>query len=222
MKIIVIGSIKGGTGKTTIATNLAVGLAKQKKKVLLVDSDPQESAMAWRLLRNKNDSVAAISIATPTLHKDITAIGASFDYVIIDVGGRDNEVLRSAFIAADLIIIPVLASPYDIWSAYDTIAVVDEAEAARGHEVCTRLALNQVIVNSVILREALEALNDEILPPCVNTFIHMRMLFKIATTKGLSILEMRKNKKTEKAITEMQDFTEDILLLLEEEKEAEN
>ena len=222
METIVIGGTKCGTGKTTIATNLAVGLAKQKKKVLLVDSDFHQDTMAWRLLRDGNDSIAAVSITTPTLHKDIAAIGASFDYVIVDVGGRDSGVLRSAFIAADLIIIPVLASPYDIWSAYDTIAVVDEAEAARGHEVCTRLALNQVIVNNVILREALEALNDEILPPCVNTFIHMRMLFKMATTKGLSVLEMRKNKKTERAITEMQDFTEDILLLLEEEKEAEN
>lgn len=219
MEVIVVGGIKGGTGKTTIATNLAVGLMKKKKKVLLVDSDSQESAMAWRMLRKKDNSIAAISITTPTLHKDIATIGLSFDYVVIDVGGRDSEVLRSAFLAADLVIIPVLASPYDIWSAHDTIKVVNKANATREHEVCTRLALNQIIVNSIILREAIEALSDESLPDCVDTFIHMRMLYKDATKKGLSVLEMRKNKKTERAIAEMEDFTKSILLLFEEKKE---
>jgi len=111
--------------------------------------------------------------------------------------------------------------PYDIWAAEDTEVITDEAEAARGHKVCTHLALNQVILHSVILREALETLNDSErnLPNCIEPLIHMRMPFKTATLKGLSVLEMRKNKNTKKVIQDMEDFTESILNLLEEEAE---
>jgi len=218
MEVIVVGGIKGGTGKTTIATNITVGLIKQKKKVLLVDSDPQGSAMAWRLLRKKDDGIAAVSITIPSLHKDLAKIGSSFDYVVVDVGGRDSEILRSAFLAADLIIIPVLASTYDIWTAQDTIKIAEEANATREHEAYIRLALNQIIVNSVMLREAIEFLIDESLPNCMDVFIHMRMIYKDATKKGLSILEMRKNKRTENAIAEMEDFTKNILYLFEKRK----
>lgn len=226
MKVIVVGGIKGGTGKTTIATNLTVGLMKLKKKVLLVDSDPNGSAMAWRLLRKKDDDdIATVSITTPTLHKDIPKIGQSFDYIVVDVGGRDSEVLRSAFLAADLIIIPVLASPYDIWSAEDTVRIANEANATReGDKAAVRLALNQIIINSVIFREAVEALEDESLPDCMDVFINMQTIYKNATKKGLSVLEMRKSKKTERTIVEMEDFTGNALYILyemEKEKEKE-
>jgi len=202
MKTIVVGSTKGGTGKTTIATNLAVGLVQQGKKILLVDADTQSSAMAWRALR-EDDSIAAVSITEPRLADDIPAIGKGFDFVIVDVGGRDSAVLRSAFLAADLILVPVLASPYDIWAAGDTVNIIKQAEIASGTKIPTRLIVNQVIMHHNIVRDAITALDDGGLPPYITILIGQRVAYKEATAKGLSVLELANKKTNKKAAEEM-------------------
>ena len=89
MKVISILNTKGGVGKTTIATNLAVMFAREQKKVLLVDSDHQGSSSDFRATRVNNQTVAqftATQIQSPTLHEDIPNF--NFDYIIIDVGAK--------------------------------------------------------------------------------------------------------------------------------------
>ena len=117
MKVISVVNQKGGVGKSTIACNLAVNAVLDGKRTLLIDADPQGSSLSFRAIRGADD-LKAVSITQPTIHKDIGDF-ENFDLVIIDAGGRDNTLFRSAVTAAakGMLLIPVLPSQYDIWAA---------------------------------------------------------------------------------------------------------
>ena len=109
-EIITIASRKGGVGKTTIAINMVVALSN-KGKTLLVDADEQQSAMKWNNHRTKK--IDAISI-----HKDLISelekLDSEYQYILIDVAGRDSEIFREALLVSDKLIVPTQASLLDL------------------------------------------------------------------------------------------------------------
>ncbi len=192
MKIITIGNVKGGVGKSTIATNLAVVVASKGKRVLIVDADLQASSMAFRSVREADD-IKAMAITTPTLHKDLVDL-RDFDFIIIDAGGRDSKVFRSAIAASDLIVIPVLPSVYDVWAAGDTIELLREARVNKDIEA--RILINQLIPNSIMGRETLESLKEfETEIPLMKTMLHHRAAFKNAVMTGQGVIESEPSSK---------------------------
>ena len=93
--IFAIANTKGGVGKSTLAVNLAVLAASQGHKVLLVDADPQASSLQF--LNARDDSLPAftgIQISQPIIHKQLPELATHYEYVFIDVGGRDAPVFR--------------------------------------------------------------------------------------------------------------------------------
>lgn len=117
--IILIGGEKGGTGKTTIATNLAQLRAKAGFDILLIDTDKQASSTFWASTREENKQepfIASVQKHGKNITKDILALANRYDDVIIDAGGRDSVELRAALLASHLVIIPVQASQFDLWS----------------------------------------------------------------------------------------------------------
>ena len=114
--IILIGGEKGGTGKTTVATNLAAIRANKDHDILLVDTDKQGSASSWSDIRdlNKNDvRVPNIQKFGVNLTQDIQDLRSRYEDIIIDAGGRDSVELRAAMTIADKMFIPVQASQFD-------------------------------------------------------------------------------------------------------------
>ena len=153
--IITIGNTKGGVGKSIISAHLAVAATNQGMHALLIDADPQGSCMAFRAVRARDD-LTAVSITVPTLHKDVASF-QGYDLIIIDAGGRDGKSFRSAVAAADVLIIPVLPSAYDVWATEDTIEVLREVRTYK--ELPAHILFNQTR-DTVMGRETHEALRD--------------------------------------------------------------
>lgn len=124
--IVLIGGEKGGTGKTTIATNLAQMRTARGYDSLLIDTDKQLSASSWASTREEEGvtprinclekRVADITKQRGGIAKDILDVAGRYDDVIIDAGGRDSLELRSAMVVADILIIPIQASQLDLWT----------------------------------------------------------------------------------------------------------
>ena len=147
MTKVLCGQQKGGVGKSTLAGNLAVGLARRGKSVILIDTDKQQTCVKWASRRKLNGIEPVIEFATLMVERKdgmqkfldtFEAIdnGGSFDYCIIDAGGRDNKELRLALVAADILVAPCLPSQPDVESLAEFDELVGEVMAGNPKLKC--------------------------------------------------------------------------------------
>ena len=213
--IITIGSTKGGVGKSTIATNLAVEGARRGLKVALIDADIQGSSIGFRDVRLHNAKpnglhISAFSIVTPTLHKDVPGM-TGYDMVIVDAGGRDSRVFRSAVGAADLLIVPVVPGVYDVWAAEDTMTVFQEVRDAK-EDLVARFLLNQSSPNGIMSRKtetSLDQYKTDI--PTMGARIGSRSAFRNAALRGAGVTEAKRESKAAQEIRALFDEIQEII-----------
>lgn len=185
--IIGILNQKGGVGKTTLSVNIAASLARTGARVLLLDIDPQGSALDWAAAREGAPLFPVVGLPRATIHKEIDQLGKDYDHIVIDGPPRVTDLARSAIMASDVILIPVQPSPYDIWAAEEVVKLIDEARIYK-ESLKAAFAVNRKIANTAIGRDVREALAAYPVPSLVAS-ITQRVVFAEAAAQGLAVHE---------------------------------
>lgn len=158
--IVALLNQKGGVGKTTLALHLAGQWASQGRRVVLVDADPQGSALDWSQQRAHAGlprAFGVIGLARDTLHREAPELARDVDHLVIDGPPRVAALLRSALLAADLVLAPVQPSPFDGWASEEMLRLIDEARLYRP-ALQARFVLNRCAARTIIARETAAAL----------------------------------------------------------------
>lgn len=179
---------KGGVGKTTLSVNLAACLARTGARVLLIDADPQGSALDWAAARQGDPLFSVVGFPRATIHKEIAQLGQGYDHIVIDGPPRVTDLARSAIMASDIVVIPVQPSPYDIWAAEEVVKLITEARVYK-ENIKSVFVVNRKITNTAIgrdVREALAAYPVHVLAAS----IAQRVVFAEAAAQGQAIFEI--------------------------------
>lgn len=209
MKVIAVLNQKGGSGKTTIATHLARALQLSGKSVLLVDSDPQGSSRDWAAVREDNP-VPVIAIDRPTIERDLKNV-AQKDFVVIDGAPQASDLAISAIKVADLILIPVQPSPYDIWATSDLVDLIHQRIELTEGKLKAAFIISRAIKGTKIGADIRQALADYQLP-VLTSAITQRVIYPTSAISGSTVLDDEPNGDAAKEINEL---LQEILSLLE-------
>lgn len=213
--IISVQNQKGGVGKTTLAIHISQALSMEGHTVLLVDADPQGSVRDWSAAREDKPLFQVVGLDRPTIHRDLPAMSKNYDHVVIDGPPRVSELARSAIIAADLVMIPVQPSPYDVWAAQEVVELVNEASVFK-EKLKSVFVINRKIVNTAIGRDVVESLGNYDIP-VMSAQVCQRIAFAETAAAGSTVLEIEPYSS---ASIEINAFVDEALALLGEAKEA--
>jgi chromosome partitioning protein len=183
--IVALLNQKGGVGKTTLALHLAGRWAALGARVLVIDADPQGSALDWSAERAREGLprlFSVVGLPRDLLHLDLPEASRGYDRVVIDGPPRMGVITRSALLAAKLVLIPATPSPLDGWASAEMLRLLGEARVYRP-ALPARLVLNRCAARTVIARETAAALADHD-PPVLATRIGQRIAFADAARSG--------------------------------------
>lgn len=149
MKIITVANLKGGSAKTTSAAYLAHAFAARGARVLLVDSDPQGSALRWSEAGDWD--IPTIAMPVKNLHTKLAAIvPAGTDVVVLDTPPLDEQagIVYSAMRAADIVLVTMAPTMMEFERLPDVWAALDEVESLRSSESISAVLLNRTVANA--------------------------------------------------------------------------
>ena len=191
MPVVAIINQKGGTGKTTLATNLACALA-DKDQVLLLDADPQASAQDWYDSRGQPlDNLQVKAVEDKALIQQVRVLRGGYDWVIIDGPPGINRISAEAVRAADLVLIPAKPSPFDVWAASDIVeAVKARQQQSRWGAPSAAFVITMSRPRTRLGRQVDQALAEYGLP-LLGARTTERVAYPLASIEGQSVLESR-------------------------------
>ena len=178
---------KGGSGKTTLATNVASYFNRIGARTLLVDSDPQGSSRDWHAAR-EGEGFPVIGIDRPTLERDVAEVAKGRDWIVIDGAPQAHDLAISAIKAADLVVIPVQPSPYDLWATSDLIELIKQRQDLAEGRPLAMFLISRQIQNTKLSVEVRGALEEYGLP-VMESSTTQRVVYANAAASGKSVLE---------------------------------
>ena len=203
-KIISILNQKGGSGKTTISTNLVKAFILDGIKTLLVDSDPQGSARDWRASSKEKDIFPVIGLDRESLDKDIFSI-TGYNIIIIDGAPQISKLSAAAIRCSDLVVIPVQPSPYDIWACEDLVNMVKARQEVTPLKPKALFLLSRVLKNTRLEIGAKETLKHYNIP-ILKSHTTQRVVYPTTANDGNSVFEA----SDQKAISEIKNIKNEI------------
>lgn len=189
MPVLALVSNKGGAGKTTLAMNLAAGLGR-RASVVLVDADPQGSALQWaRVAEMTGDAPVEVVAAGRELAVNVRALAHQHDYVVIDCPPSiDASQSRTALAISGLALVPVLPSPLDLWATTYIAAAVEQA-ARKNHRLRAALVVNQLEPRTTLSRVVGDALG-ELEIPVLDARVRRRSVYRNCMLEGRTVYGM--------------------------------
>ena len=199
--IVALLNQKGDVGTTTLALHLAGAWANNGKRVVVIDANPQGSALDWSEQRAKAlpRLFGLLGLARDTLHREAPEIARDADHVLIDGPPRVATLMRSALLAAGLVVIPAQPSPFDGWASGEILRLLQEARVFRP-QLVARFVLNRCGARTVIARETAEALADHE-PPVLAAQVGQRVVFADAARTGKLVCEVPQGEAAMREIT---------------------
>jgi chromosome partitioning protein len=217
-KIIAVTNQKGGSGKTTLSMQLAGALARRGNKVLVVDADPQGTAIRWAATADDDRpfpaTVVGLSAAGTKVHREVKKFVDDYRHVIIDCPpAADSPVPQSALLIADLALVPIIPSPLDMWAAVGIRQVIENVGDVN-EELVSRLVINQCQPNTTLAKEALEVLPEFGIDLC-KTYMHQRQVYRQSAVFGQTVHDF--GAKAAPAVEEIEALTDEVLALVGDE-----
>ena len=212
MAIFLVANEKGGTGKTTVASNLAIMRAQHGRDVLLIDADPQGSSTEFIKVREDEQvspTVSCVAVTGRSVATETRKLMPRYQDIIIDAGGRDSVGMRSALTIADVLVIPFLASQFDLWAVENMDTIVGDALGINP-DLKAYLVINKhdtnprIAMGNEVSGIASELQNLTIL----NTKIGYRIAYRRSSAEGRAVNEL--DKRDPKAIGEMEALYKEV------------
>jgi chromosome partitioning protein len=188
-KVIGIVQVKGGAGRSTVATNLAAMLSREASTALVDCDMPQGTSMSWYALRQAQNPDDDLALATADGYKQLVdqeqRLNQSKDYIVLDAPPRIAEVTRAILMLSDLLIIPLGASAAEVWATTDLLETIEEAKKKR-QQIDYRIMWNRYRAYTKSAVELSAAVHDEIDAPELASRFGHRVAFSDALACGKS------------------------------------
>lgn len=187
MSVIALVGNKGGAGKTTLSVNLAAGLG-QSSRVIVVDADPQGSALQWNTFAEHQDTNSVVKVSD-AIDKQISLLKQQYDHIVVDCppsarAVQTHEVLK----VCDIALIPVQPSPIDLWASTHIEEAIQQARQSNAH-LNALLVINQLEPRTILSKLVRDALS-EINLPVANTALRRRAIYRSSALEGKNIFQM--------------------------------
>ncbi len=186
MPVISILNQKGGSGKTTIAINLARAYQLQGYSVLLIDSDKQGSSRDWQSA-DPNNPLPLLVLDQVSIDRDIKKVVNQYDYIIIDGSPQATEIATATIKASDFILVPMQASPFDLWASNNLIELIEQGRAVN-QKLKAGIVLTRLVKNTKIGAEVGQVINDFGLPVLTSN-IGQRTCYPFSASLGKTVFD---------------------------------
>lgn len=207
--IVVFTGEKGGTGKSSLATNLAAMRAAAGRDILLIDTDTQGSASGWQAMRTSNPALARVHCVQKfgkTLSDEVRDLSKRYQDIIIDSGGRDSIEMRASLLVANVAVLPFQPAQFDLWTVAKVHTLLEQVSAFNVG-IRALAVVNQAETNHSMTdyQDAKELIAEYQGIELLEHPIRKRVAFKRAAAAGMSVVEYDKDPQS-KAVKEMKQL----------------
>jgi chromosome partitioning protein len=203
--IVTMAGQKGGSGKTTTAICLADEWYRRGRDVLLVDTDPQSTALTWGNAASEEDDGPTVISMGDDFHEELPELTDGYDHVVVDCPPGNSERQRSGLMVADLALIPCGAGITDVWSMAETLELASTARAIRP-SLQVALLITRRDARTVIGDEVRKEL-EKIEYPILNAELGDRVAYREMPSAGVGVTRYKPNGK---AADEVRDLVNEI------------
>jgi chromosome partitioning protein len=209
LRVVTFANVKGGVGKSTLCSALAVRASKESKRVALLDLDPQESLASWwtRRGRTRNPKLHEVDATTEAIEM---LIAEGWQWVFIDTGPAKVELIEPGIVVADLVVIPIRPSAFDLEQAGIIV------ELCEIHDTPHAFVINQATPDTKLTRTSIKYLQEEVGGRVIKKpIITYQAAYMAALTVGKSGPEVDRDGEAQ---AEIEDLWVAVNKLLEEKK----